>query len=83
MSALPTHYSLYIGSGGSTLHVLDRLRSDYGNSTLVNRRILVLSAGGHSQRLVSASVLGKLFTALPLTGELTSKVDQRLIWHVM
>ena len=47
------------------MFVLSELHVRYG-SRLAGLRVLLLHAGGLSQRLPSASVLGKLFTALPL-----------------
>ena len=54
-----------IGNGGSTLDVLSELEKMYKQS-LSTKRALVLHAGGYSQRLPSGSLLGKIFTALPL-----------------
>lgn len=55
-----------IGNGGSTLVSLDKLVEIYGEDQLSKSKILMIHAGGFSQRLPSASVLGKIFTALPL-----------------
>ena len=46
---------------------ISKLTEMYGEK-LKEWRILLLNAGGQSQRLPSASVLGKLFTPLPLEG---------------
>jgi len=53
-----------IGCGGATMHVVTRLTDIYG-SRLSELYVLLINAGGMSQRLPSASVLGKIFTALP------------------
>ena len=54
-----------IGNGGATLHAVEELERDLGQEFLSQCRILMLHAGGFSQRLPSASVLGKIFTAVP------------------
>ena len=54
-----------IGNGGATLHAIVRLEKDFGTEFLSQCKILMLHAGGFSQRLPSASVLGKIFTAVP------------------
>lgn len=46
-----------IGNGGSTMAALDRLEQLYGNA-LDRFKVLMIHAGGYSQRLPSASVLG-------------------------
>lgn len=55
-----------IGNGGATLHAIEKLESIHGAEFLGGSKILMLHAGGFSQRLPSASVLGKIFTAVPL-----------------
>lgn len=47
------------------MYVIQELHKTYGDK-LWDFRILLLNAGGQSQRLPSASVLGKIFTALPI-----------------
>ena len=54
-----------IGNGGATLHAVEQLENDLGHEFLSQCKILMLHAGGFSQRLPSASVLGKIFTAVP------------------
>jgi hypothetical protein len=54
-----------IGNGGATLHAIEQLEKDLGAEFLNQCKILMLHAGGFSQRLPSASVLGKIFTAVP------------------
>ena len=46
------------------MNVISELEKIYTDS-LRKLRILILNAGGQSQRLPSASILGKIFTALP------------------
>ncbi|ELT94528.1 hypothetical protein CAPTEDRAFT_177275 [Capitella teleta] len=65
------------GSGGSTLYVISKLHEHYGDD-LFNQRILLLNAGGQSQRLPSASVLGKVFTALPFGDPMYQILDLKL-----
>ena len=59
-----------IGSGGSTLYVLDQLRRTYG-ADVFHKRILLLHSGGDSRRLLAYSAVGKLFTPLPTPDDLT------------
>ncbi len=55
-----------IGAGGSTLYVLSLLQSKYGDA-LDEMRVLMIHAGGYSQRLPSMSVCGKIFAAMPVS----------------
>ncbi|XP_068822847.1 fucose-1-phosphate guanylyltransferase isoform X2 [Capricornis sumatraensis] len=55
-----------IGNGGSTLCALRCLEKLYGDEWN-SFTILLIHSGGYSQRLPSASALGKIFTALPLS----------------
>lgn len=54
-----------IGNGGSVLVTIGDLLKIYNEEELMKYKILMLPAGGYSQRLPNASVLGKAFTALP------------------
>jgi len=54
-----------IGSGGSTLHILTKLRKDFGDG-MDNWKILIIHAGGYSKRLPSHSCSGKIFSPLPI-----------------
>jgi len=54
-----------IGCGGATMHVIAQLTDIYAER-LDSLYILLINAGGQSQRLASASALGKIFTALPM-----------------
>ncbi|XP_072295501.1 fucose-1-phosphate guanylyltransferase [Eucyclogobius newberryi] len=70
-----------IGNGGSTLYTLKHLCDVYG--TLLNKlRVLLIHAGGLSQRLPSASALGKIFTALPLGNPLYQMLELKLAMYV-
>eukprot|EP01114_Cavostelium_apophysatum_P019259 TRINITY_DN6156_c0_g1_i4.p1 TRINITY_DN6156_c0_g1~~TRINITY_DN6156_c0_g1_i4.p1 ORF type:complete len:1010 (+),score=265.03 TRINITY_DN6156_c0_g1_i4:32-3031(+) len=53
-----------VGSGGSTLVVLDFLEKTYG-SDLDQFRILLIHAGGYSKRLANHSISGKIFCPVP------------------
>jgi fucose-1-phosphate guanylyltransferase len=53
-----------IGSGGSTLNVVKRLSDKYGREKLNQMKILLIHAGGYSQRMPSCTVLGKIFCPL-------------------
>lgn len=55
-----------IGNGGSVLVTIGDLLKIYDEKKLMNSKIIMLPAGGYSQRLPNASVLGKAFTALPI-----------------
>ena len=55
-----------LGSGGSTMHTLASLYSDsnFASLPLSSLRVLLIHAGGYSQRSPSCSVLGKLFSPI-------------------
>ena len=55
-----------IGNGGSVLVTIGDLLKIYDVEELMKAKIIMLPAGGYSQRLPNASVLGKAFTALPV-----------------
>lgn len=55
-----------IGNGGSVLVTIGDLLNIYDKEVLMKTKIIMLPAGGYSQRLPNASVLGKAFTALPV-----------------
>jgi hypothetical protein len=57
-----------IGSGGATLFVLSKFATHYGDR-FAEMRVLLIHAGGYSQRLPSMSVCGKIFAALPVALE--------------
>lgn len=65
------------GNGGSTFTALARLEELYGED-LFEKRTLMLHAGGQSQRMPSASVLGKVFTALPFGNNMYQMIDLKL-----
>ncbi|MCI4380442.1 hypothetical protein PGIGA_G00240150 [Pangasianodon gigas] len=70
-----------IGNGGSTLHVLQLLSDEYGE-TLSRFRVLLIHAGGWSQRLPHTSALGKIFMALPLGDRVYQMLDLKLLMYV-
>ncbi|KAG9270109.1 fucose-1-phosphate guanylyltransferase [Astyanax mexicanus] len=70
-----------IGNGGSTLHSLQLLSDQYGES-LSRFRVILIHAGGFSQRLPNASALGKIFTALPLGEPLYQMLELKLAMYV-
>ena len=55
-----------IGPGGSTLFVLSVLQAQLGDA-LDAMRVLLIHAGGYSQRLPSMSVCGKIFAPMPVS----------------
>lgn len=56
-----------IGSGGSTLIVLQYLREQYGDE-LNSQLVLLIHAGGYCKRLPHVSAVGKIFTNIPTEG---------------
>ena len=70
-----------IGCGGATMHVISKLNELYG-SNLDNLYILLINAGGQSQRLPSASVLGKIFTALPFGNPVWQLLELKLACYI-
>ncbi|XP_061153097.1 fucose-1-phosphate guanylyltransferase isoform X1 [Syngnathus typhle] len=82
------HYKVFsdppgykIGNGGSTLYALQHL-SDIFGKTLCRMRVIMIHAGGSSQRLPSASALGKIFTAVPLGEPLYQMLELKLAMYV-
>ncbi|KAJ0032373.1 hypothetical protein NQD34_002454 [Periophthalmus magnuspinnatus] len=70
-----------IGNGGATLYTLQQLSDVYG--TVLNKlRVLLIHAGGLSQRLPSASALGKIFTVLPLGNPLYQMLELKMAMYV-
>ena len=73
-----------IGNGGSTLEVLSVLSSLYG-SDWSKLKVLVVHAGGYSQRFPSASCLGKAFVSLPRVnaqGGLYNMLQMKLVSYI-
>ncbi len=54
-----------IGSGGSTLNVIRHLYDTYQEQDLHQMKILLIHAGGYSQRMPFNTVLGKIFAPVP------------------
>ncbi|CAF2031603.1 unnamed protein product [Rotaria magnacalcarata] len=54
-----------IGNGGSTMHAMHVLEQKYGWEVLRQKRILLIHAGGYSQRTPTTSCLGKIATSIP------------------
>eukprot|EP00058_Branchiostoma_floridae_P026233 XP_002611723.1 hypothetical protein BRAFLDRAFT_63586 [Branchiostoma floridae] len=70
-----------IGCGGSTMEVLYQLRQQYGKE-LDNWKVLLIHAGGYSQRLPSASVLGKVFLATPVGSPMWQMLELKLALYM-
>ncbi|XP_032428519.1 fucose-1-phosphate guanylyltransferase [Xiphophorus hellerii] len=70
-----------IGNGGSTLYALQQLNGIYGKA-LSNMRIILIHAGGFSQRMPSASALGKIFMPLPLGNPIYQMLELKLAMYV-
>lgn len=57
-----------IGSGGSTLNVINQLHKEY-KEQLFSMKILLIHAGGYSQRMPNCTVLGKIFGSIASQSE--------------
>eukprot|EP00741_Cyanophora_paradoxa_P012632 tig00020614_g12205.t1 len=69
------------GNGGATWNALDQLRKRY-SSAMRSMRILLIHAGGYSQRLPNHSICGKIFAPLPIllpNGSLCTMLEMRFI----
>nr|KAG5711582.1 hypothetical protein BaRGS_016764 [Batillaria attramentaria] len=66
-----------IGNGGSTLVALEFLASQYGEQ-LYKKKVLLIHAGGWSQRMPSATILGKIFAAIPHGEPVYQMLDLKL-----
>lgn len=69
-----------LGNGGSTLTAIDFLQDKYAAS-LFQKRVLLLHAGGQSKRMPSASILGKIFSVIPLGNPLFQMLDFKLAMY--
>ncbi|NXU60266.1 FPGT guanylyltransferase, partial [Horornis vulcanius] len=70
-----------LGNGGSTLHALQCLEEQYGDQW-TSFTVLLIHSGGYSQRLPSASALGKIFTALPLGDPVFQMLELKLAMYI-
>ncbi|XP_071950374.1 fucose-1-phosphate guanylyltransferase-like [Antedon mediterranea] len=70
-----------VGNGGSTMHVLLQLKTRFEND-LASMKVLLIHAGGYSQRLPNASLLGKAFMPLPLGDPLYQMLEMKLITYI-
>uniref|UniRef100_A0A672I4I9 Fucose-1-phosphate guanylyltransferase n=1 Tax=Salarias fasciatus TaxID=181472 RepID=A0A672I4I9_SALFA len=70
-----------IGNGGSTLYALQHLSDTFGKK-LSKLRVILIHAGGFSQRLPSASALGKIFMAFPLGDPIYQMLELKLAMYV-
>ncbi|NWZ95478.1 FPGT guanylyltransferase, partial [Nesospiza acunhae] len=70
-----------LGNGGSTLHALRCLEEQYGDQW-TSFTVLLIHSGGYSQRLPSASALGKIFTALPLGEPVYQMLELKLAMYI-
>ncbi|KAJ8279415.1 hypothetical protein COCON_G00064810 [Conger conger] len=70
-----------IGNGGSTLYSLKCLEEKYGQK-LRGFKVLMIHAGGYSQRLPNASALGKIFTALPVGNPVYQMLELKLAMYI-
>lgn len=71
-----------IGNGGATLHVLEQLEEKMSEDELNKAKVLLLHAGGYSQRLPHVSVLGKVFMALPFGDPMYRMLEMLLIMYI-
>ncbi|XP_068095323.1 fucose-1-phosphate guanylyltransferase [Hyperolius riggenbachi] len=70
-----------IGNGGSTFYALRCLDRLYPGG-LDSFTIMLIHAGGYSQRLPHASALGKIFTALPFGEPVYQMIDLKLAIYI-
>lgn len=70
-----------VGNGGGVIAVLDELSKIYKDN-LNTKKVLILLSGGYSQRLPSASLLGKIFTALPLGNPIYQMIELKLAMYI-
>ncbi|MBN3276551.1 TNI3K kinase, partial [Polyodon spathula] len=68
-------------NGGSTLYSIQHLQEQYDDK-LSTFRTLLIHAGGYSQRLPSASALGKIFTTLPLGDPVYQMLELKLVMYI-
>jgi hypothetical protein len=69
------------GCGGAVLNALQNLSTEFGPQHLLTTRILLIPAGGYSQRQPNGAALGKVFTLLPLkstTGRVQTMLHYKL-----
>jgi fucose-1-phosphate guanylyltransferase len=71
-----------IGSGGSTLHCLEYLVNSFGQHSLSEWKVLIIHAGGFSQRFPSQSVLGKVFLTLPCSKYPIQMLEALLMMYI-
>lgn len=64
------------------MYVISELDKLYGSDKLHSMRILLINAGGLSQRLPSATVMGKLFTPLPYGDSLFQVFDYKMACYL-
>ncbi|KAK2166160.1 hypothetical protein LSH36_41g11007 [Paralvinella palmiformis] len=69
------------GCGTSLMNAICLLRELYGEK-LDSYRILLISCGGQSQRLPSATILGKVFMALPMGSPPLSLFEYKLFSYL-
>ncbi|CAI8041600.1 Fucose-1-phosphate guanylyltransferase [Geodia barretti] len=71
-----------VGSGGSTLHCLEYLANNFGQHSLSQWKVLIIHAGGFSQRFPSQSVLGKVFLTLPCSKYPIQMLEALLMMYI-
>lgn len=71
-----------IGCGGATMHVIEQLEQSVPKSELEQAKVLLVHAGGFSQRLPNLSVLGKIFMALPCGDPIMDMFDALLVMYI-
>lgn len=70
-----------IGNGGSTLTALEFLHNQYGKD-LFHLKVLLIHAGGWSQRMPSATILGKIFSPIPYGEPVYQMLDLKLAMYL-
>lgn len=70
-----------IGNGGSTMVVTDSLFKTFGDD-LWSKKVIIIHAGGFSQRLPNASVMGKAFLGMPFGEPMYQALELKLASYV-
>ncbi|XP_012559770.2 fucose-1-phosphate guanylyltransferase isoform X1 [Hydra vulgaris] len=83
----PTYHVMHdpvgvkVGNGGAVIAIIDELNQIYGEK-LETLKVIIFLSGGYSQRLPSASALGKIFTALPFGDPIYQMIEVKLALFV-
>nr|XP_039250316.1 fucose-1-phosphate guanylyltransferase-like [Styela clava] len=70
-----------IGNGGSTMVVLDHLFKTFEDD-IWSKKVIIIHAGGFSQRLPNASVMGKAFLGMPFGEPMYQALELKLASYI-